>query len=97
MDRGLVSKLGVRSLPRSPRGPSTARLHHAETGRRPPVFAATAPCDCFGIRALVLAGDASLRDVQDAGHRDPRTTRRDDLARNNLDPNATYILALYLA
>jgi hypothetical protein len=39
----------------------------------------------------------SLRDVQDfAGHADPRTTRRYDRSRDQLDRNATYILAAYL-
>jgi site-specific recombinase XerD len=49
--------------------------------------------------AITLALDAgvSLRDVQDfAGHADPRTTRRYDRSRDQLDRNATYILAAYL-
>jgi integrase len=41
---------------------------------------------------------ASLRDVQDyAGHKDPRTTRRYDHARDSLDRNAAYVVAAYLA
>ncbi len=41
---------------------------------------------------------ASLRDVQDyAGHKDPRTTRRYDHARDSLDRNAAYAVAAYLA
>jgi integrase len=43
---------------------------------------------------LSLDSGASLRDVQDAaGHADPRTTRRYDRARNNLDRHPTYALA----
>ena len=39
-----------------------------------------------------------LRDVQDyAGHKDPRTTRRYDHARDSLDRNAAYAVAAYLA
>lgn len=43
---------------------------------------------------LALDAGASLRDVQDAaGHSDPRTTRRYDRARHNLDRHPTYALA----
>lgn len=43
---------------------------------------------------LSLDTGASLRDVQDAaGHADPRTTRRYDRARYNLDKHPTYALA----
>ena len=43
---------------------------------------------------LALDTGASLRDVQDAaGHADPRTTRRYDRARHNLDRHPTYALA----
>ncbi len=41
---------------------------------------------------------ATLRDVQDyAGHKDPRTTRRYDHARDSLDRNAAHAVAVYLA
>jgi site-specific recombinase XerD len=47
---------------------------------------------------LALDSGASLRDVQDAaGHADPRTTRRYDRARHNLDRHPAYALAGYLA
>lgn len=47
---------------------------------------------------LALDAGATLRDVQDfAGHRDARTTRRYDHARDNLDRNAAYTLTHYLA
>lgn len=46
---------------------------------------------------LALDSGASLRDVQDAaGHADPRTTRRYDRARHNLDHHPTYDLARFL-
>ena len=47
---------------------------------------------------LSLDTGASLRDLQDAtGHVDPRTTRRYDRARHNLDRHTTYALAGLLA
>jgi site-specific recombinase XerD len=47
---------------------------------------------------LALDAGATLRDVQDfAGHKDPRTTRRYDHTRHNLDRSAAYALASYLA
>jgi site-specific recombinase XerD len=47
---------------------------------------------------LALDAGVPLRDVQDAaGHADPRTTRRYDRARHNLDRAATYAVAAYLA
>jgi len=47
---------------------------------------------------LALDTGASLRDVQDAaGHADPRTTRRYDRARHNLDRHPTYALASLLS
>jgi integrase/recombinase XerD len=50
--------------------------------------------------AITSALDAGspLRDVQDlAGHADPRTTRRYDRGRHNLDRSPAYALAAYLA
>jgi site-specific recombinase XerD len=45
-----------------------------------------------------LDSGASLRDVQDAaGHADPRTTRRYDRARYNLDRHPTYAVAARLS
>ena len=45
------------------------------------------------ITAALNAG-IPFRDVQDfAGHADPRTTRRYDRSRHNLDRHATYALA----
>lgn len=47
---------------------------------------------------LALDTGASLRDVQDAaGHADPRTTRRYDRARHNLDRHPTYALSSLLS
>jgi integrase/recombinase XerD len=47
---------------------------------------------------LALDAGVSLREVQDAaGHADPRTTRRYDRARHNLDRAASYAVAAYLA
>ena len=47
---------------------------------------------------LSLDAWASLRDVRDAaGHADPRTTRRYDRARSNLDRHPTYALASLLS
>lgn len=44
-----------------------------------------------------LAAGVPLQDVQDAaGHRDPRTTRRYDRSRHNLDRHPTYVLATHL-
>ena len=49
------------------------------------------------VTAALDAG-VSLRDVQDAaGHADPRTTRRYDRARHNLDRHATYAVTAFLA
>jgi integrase/recombinase XerD len=47
---------------------------------------------------FALDAGATLRDVQDyAGHKDPRTTRCYDHARDSLDRNAAYAVAAYLA
>jgi len=44
-----------------------------------------------------LAAGVPLQDVQDAaGHRDPRTTRRYDRSRHNLDRHPTHVLAAHL-
>ena len=54
---------------------------------------------CLRHSAITFALDAgaTLRDVQDyAGHKDPRTTRRYDHARDSLDRNAAYAVAAYL-
>jgi integrase len=45
----------------------------------------------------LLASGTPLQDVQDAmGHADPRTTRRYDRSRHNLDRHPTYQLAARL-
>jgi integrase len=47
---------------------------------------------------LALDAGATLRDVQNyTGHREPRTTRRYDRSRGNLDRSPAYTLAVYLA
>lgn len=47
---------------------------------------------------LALDAGATLRDVQDfARHKDPRTTRRYDRSRANLDRSPAYTLAAYLS
>lgn len=47
---------------------------------------------------LSLDAGVPLRDVQDAaGHADPRTTRRYDRARHNLDNNPTYTLGDFVS
>jgi hypothetical protein len=51
------------------------------------------PGEITAITAALNAG-VPFRDVQDfAGHADPRTTRRYDRSRHNLDRHATYALA----
>ena len=51
------------------------------------------PGEIAAITAALNAG-IPFRDVQDfAGHADPRTTRRYDRSRHNLDRHATYALA----
>jgi len=51
------------------------------------------PGEITAITAALNAG-IPFRDVQDfAGHADPRTTRRYDRSRHNLDRHATYALA----
>jgi integrase/recombinase XerD len=45
-----------------------------------------------------LDAGASLRDLQDAmGHASPRTTRRYDRSRGNLDRSPGYLLAGYIS
>jgi hypothetical protein len=45
-----------------------------------------------------LDAGASLRDLQDAmGHASPRTTRRYDRSRSNLDRSPGYLLAGYIS
>ena len=56
--------------------------------------------DCLRHSAITFAlyAGATLRDVQDyAGHKDHRTTRRYDHARDSLDRNAAHAVAAYLA
>lgn len=51
-----------------------------------------------GFITAALDAGVSLRDVQDAaGHADPRTTRRYDRSRHNLDRAATYAVTAFLA
>jgi len=51
-----------------------------------------------GFATAALDAGVPLRDVQDAmGHADPRTTRRYDRNRHNLDRHATYAVASFLA
>jgi integrase len=68
--------------------------------RRHPVLSAAVPTLAAPHRhhPRSLDAGAALRDVQDyAGHRDPRTTRRYDHARDTLDRNAAYTLTAYLS
>jgi integrase/recombinase XerD len=53
------------------------------------------PHSCrHGFVTQAFDAGASLRDVQDAaGHADPRTTRRYDRGRHNLDRHPTYAVA----
>lgn len=83
LDQGALWKL-VRRLARAAAIPSWAQLS-------PHSLRHTAI-------TLALDAGAPLRDVQDyAGHRDPRTTRRYDRARDTLDRNAAYTLTAYLS
>jgi integrase/recombinase XerD len=51
-----------------------------------------------GFATAALDAGVELRDVQDAlGHADPRTTRRYDRSRHNLDRHATYAVTAFLA
>src|SRR5664280_3185840 len=59
----------------------------------PPPAISQDPGKITAITAALNAG-IPFRDVQDfAGHADPRTTRRYDRSRHNLDRHATYALA----
>src|SRR5205085_2054830 len=63
------------------------------------IAGAISPHSCrHGFVTAALDAGVSLRDVQDAaGHADPRTTRRYDRSRHNLDRAATYAVAAYVA
>jgi integrase len=51
-----------------------------------------------GFVTAALDAGVPLRDVPDAaGHADPRTTRRYDRSRHNLDRAATYAVTAFLA
>jgi hypothetical protein len=61
-----------------------------------------APAEVFSVVGTLLStsldAGASLRDLQDAvGHASPRTTRRYDRSRGNLDRSPGYLLAGYIS
>jgi integrase/recombinase XerD len=63
-----------------------------------PAWASVSPHSLrHGFVTESLAAGVPLQDVQDAaGHADPRTTRRYDRSRHNLDRHPTYVLAAHL-
>jgi site-specific recombinase XerD len=75
---------------------STTRYSGCSIATPPPPHTATAgKSHCFATE--LLGNGIPLQDVQDAmGHADPRTTRRYDRSRHNLDRHPTYQMATQL-
>ena len=75
---------------------STTRYSGCSIATPPPPHTATAG-KRHSFATELLGNGVPLQDVQDAmGHADPRTTRRYDRSRHNLDRHPTYQMATQL-
>ena len=76
--------------------PSTTRRSGSSIATHPQPHTATAD-KRHSFATELLGNGVPLQDVQDAmGHADPRTTRRYDRSRHNLDCRPTYQMATQL-